>query len=102
VSDLRLAGGRGLVVLDHGAAQAQGEGPAPWRLRPGERHHVVEAVVTRARGEAGTWRFECAAGAPGRLHVRAGHALSASPTAVVFRLAGRAGERVAFALEAGP
>jgi hypothetical protein len=53
----------------------------------------------RASGTPGTWRFEAEAGRtlePGSLRVLRGEVALLTPTAVVFRLNGVAGEQVAF------
>ena len=59
--------------------------------------NLVEAVVAEGKGEPGLWRFEVSGGLlPGSLRVDAGEVVQIAGDAVVFRLSGRAGERIAF------
>jgi hypothetical protein len=64
---------------------------------------MVTAVLATASGP-GTWRFERQAGARGkvRLKVAEGQVMLVTPEAIVFRLRGQAGERVAFAIVPSP
>jgi len=69
----------------------------PARRREGEV--IVSGSLVRADGKPGTWRFEAQQGeaiAPGSLRVQQGEVDLLTPTAVVFRLKGEAGERVSF------
>lgn len=61
----------------------------------------VEAQLVDAAGQPGNWRFDLAPDgiAPGSLRVIAGEVTLLSETAIVFRLAGRPGERVVFAFQ---
>ena len=67
------------------------------RSRHGEV--IVAAHLVKAGGKPGTWRFEAQQSEsiePGSLRVLEGDVALLTPTAVVFRLKGNAGERVAF------
>ena len=89
----------GLVVLDGQVALAESGRRAEQRSRSREGDIVVQAQLVKADGQPGTWRFETADGAalePGSLRVVRGEVAFVSPTAIVFRLAGTAGEQVAF------
>jgi hypothetical protein len=95
-STLDAAGGSGQVVVDGilGAFQ-QRVGQRLQRLRSGP--HRMEGVLVNGDGRSGTWRFELGGlFEPGSLQVIAGDAAIVTANTVVFRLAGRPGERVAF------
>lgn len=98
---LRSPGARGEVTLNGHTVLVtrEGEGQVALRAQPG--NNLVEAWVHEAAG-AGLWRFELdpAAIEPGSLRVLAGEPLAVAANAVTFRLKGRAGERVAFAVRA--
>ena len=73
-------------------------------LGPGA--HRFEATLVDERGgdgrrACGTWRFDLSSlrVAPGSLRIVAGEAVQVGADAVVFRLRGRAGERVVFGFE---
>jgi hypothetical protein len=95
-SRLEVPGGRGQIVLDgtiavydDGRQLGSGRG-----LTAGE--HRVEAQLVAADG-AGRWTFELGrAVAPGSLRILAGDAALLGTEAIVFRMAGRSGERVVF------
>ena len=99
-SDLQVPGASGQVVVE-------GARPSSWprgrrALSPAARRAAairfrVEATLANGAGQAGTWRFEVGPGS--RLRVVAGEAVLATPQAVVFRLRGRAGERMVFVVE---
>jgi len=66
--------------------------------RPGENR--IEVRTLKGDGRPGTWRFELedkGAIEPGSLRVLSGDVVLVTSDSVVFRLTGRAGERVAFA-----
>jgi hypothetical protein len=95
-STLDAAGGSGQVVVDGilGAFQ-QRVGQRLQRLRSGR--HRMEGVLVNGDGRSGTWRFELGGlFEPGSLQVIAGDPAAVTANTVVFRLAGRPGERVAF------
>jgi hypothetical protein len=86
--------GNQLVVLEAGR---RSEVRARSLSRAGDE--TVEAQLVKADGKPGTWRFETADGTalePGSLRVVRGEVTLVTPTAIVFRLAGTAGEQVAF------
>jgi hypothetical protein len=100
-SDLRGAGAEGAVVMNGGPAFAARQGPAEIAGPMVRGANRVEAVL--ARGSApGAWSFDLAGVTgyrPGSLRVTAGRVASITPDAVVFRLDGKPGERVAFTFE---
>jgi hypothetical protein len=103
-SELNLNGGSGQVVVNGSAASfaAQGRSSAVALGRRGENR--VEAQVVQAAGSAGTWRFELGATTslkPGSLRVSAGEVALVTADAIVFRLTGKSGERVAFTFRTG-
>jgi hypothetical protein len=100
-SALRIPRGRGEITFNGRTVlvTSEGEGQAGLRAAPG--NNLIEAWVREASGP-GVWRldFEPAAIEPGSLRVLAGEPVSVGPTSVVFRLSGRAGERLSFAVRA--
>jgi PKD repeat protein len=83
----------GQVVVAATGQRAQQVG----RIREGDA--VVAATLVKADGKPGTWRFEAQPGESieaGSLRVLQGEVALLTPTAVVFRLKGDAGERVSF------
>ena len=60
---------------------------------------LVEAVVREGKGD-GRWIFDLgnATGEPGTVTILSGEPLTVTPYSLVFRLKGRAGERVSFVL----
>ena len=98
-SVLRSPGAQGEVTLNGRTVLVtrEGIGQVGVRAQPGD--NLVEAWVREASGP-GTWRFELdpAAIEPGSLRALAGEPLAVAPNSVTFRLKGRAGERVSFAL----
>jgi hypothetical protein len=101
-SQLEAAGAEGLVSVDGRAVAAVRTGRAALRVERRKGTTLVEAVLSRASGRPGSWRFEFA-GEPafkrGSLQVHAGKATLVAPDAVVFAVDGKAGERVAFTFE---
>lgn len=98
-SELDVAGARGQVVLNGDSATYPGFGRSMALAvgRPGQNR--VDAQIVEASGSSGTWRFEFGTNGafePGSLSVTAGDVVDISATAVIFRVNGRAGERVAF------
>jgi len=97
VSDLDLAGARGQVVVDGVNATFQSRGPQQGAIDPTPGLHRVEATVVSAEDRPGTWRFQLAGPlAPGSLRVVAGTVVSSGEGALLFRLSGKAGERIVF------
>jgi hypothetical protein len=96
-SQLDVAHAKGQVVLNGRAATFTAPGRSLWvgKALRGENH--VEAVLVSAAGTPGTWRFELKGVEPGSLRVVAGEVSAVASDAIVFRLRGRAGERVVFA-----
>jgi hypothetical protein len=98
-SQLDIEGASGQVMLNGATAVFAGPGGST-ALAAGRRgENRVEAQLVQGAGRPGTWRFELGATAnlvPGSLRVLAGSVAEISGEAVVFRLGGRAGERVVF------
>jgi hypothetical protein len=68
---------------------------------PGD--NLVEALVVDGKGRPGTWRFELAGDVvPGSLRVEAGEVVQVMGDAIVFRMTGKAGERIAFRFRGRP
>jgi hypothetical protein len=96
-TDLEVAGGQGQVVIDGTAASFPGPGHTEIAASGRKGAHRVEAVLVAGRGEGGRWRFVLPPGGrAGGLRVIAGQVELATGDAVVFRLKGRAGERLVF------
>jgi hypothetical protein len=98
-SDLQVPGASGQVVVDGAQAFFVAKGAltlSPARSGRGEPVRV-EATLANGAGQAGTWRFDVGPGS--RVRVVAGEVVLATPQAVVFRMRGRPGERVVFAVE---
>lgn len=94
---LDVPAAEGQVVVNGNASffQATGRVPAPVEARPGTNR--VEAILIRAPGRPGSWRFEMnGAYQPGSFRVIAGDVALLTAETIVFRLAGKPGERVVF------
>jgi len=100
-SSLEIEDGRGR--LSFGAeGRVVPRGRAMGISAPRSGHNLLEAVLLTGRG-VGSWRFEIAGAVPGSLRPVAGEVLLLTADAIVFRLEGKPGERVAFSYEvAGP
>ncbi len=98
-SQLDVEGASGQVMVNGATAAFAGPGGST-ALAAGRRgENRVEAQLVQGAGKPGTWRFELAATTnlvPGSLRVLAGSVAEISGEAVVFRLGGRAGERLVF------
>jgi hypothetical protein len=96
-SALLARGGVGQVYLNGGSAGTVRQAGAEMQGKPRGDNHV-EAVLTEATGP-GTWRFEFPEGPglePGSLTPLLGEVIQVTGRAIVFRVAGRPGERLAF------
>jgi hypothetical protein len=100
-SDLAVADGQGQVVVNGSQALFQGSGPSILTLPTRRGSNRVEATLVSSGEEGGVWRFALASGGsrPGSLRVVAGEVEAVGPGLVVFRLTGRAGERVVFTFD---
>jgi hypothetical protein len=99
-SQLEVPGGSGQVVLNGQAVfyQRPGRGQTSAGARPGPGR--LEATIVTASGRPGTWRFEMSGGfEPGSLRLVAGEVVMVTADAIVFRIAGRVGERVVFGFQ---
>ena len=104
VSTLRV---RSTLLVRGGLGEVSANGSTT-QVREGEAHlvgaeqagdNLVEAWVRQAKGE-GYWRFDVTGRAPlspATLRVISGEVVGVAAGTVVFRVSGRAGERVAFA-----
>jgi hypothetical protein len=97
-STLGVHGGRGEISVNGSTSQVrEGEANVVGAEQSGDNQ--VDARLLEANGE-GFWRFDVSGSeplAPGTLRVLAGELAGVAAGSVVFRLSGRAGERVAFA-----
>jgi hypothetical protein len=97
--DLDAPGAIGQAVVDGQVVVAASGQRAQQVGRSREGDVVVAATLIKADGKPGTWRFEAQPGEsiePGSLRVLQGDVALLTPTALVFRLKGDAGERVSF------
>lgn len=97
--DLDAPGAIGQAVVDGQVVVAASGQRAQHIASRREGEVVVAATLVKADGKPGTWRFEAQPGElieAGSLRVRQGEVALLTPTAVVFRLKGVAGERVSF------
>jgi len=97
--DLDAPGAVGQAVVDGQVVVAASGQRAQQLGRSREGAAIVTATLLKADGKPGTWRFEAQPGEsiePGSLRVLQGDVALLTPTAVVFRLKGEAGERVSF------
>jgi hypothetical protein len=98
VSRLEAAGARLAATLNETPLAPPSPGTSTWTVAPRAGDNRLDAQVQT--GASGTWRLELAGVAgleKGSLRVLAGEVVSVGPDAVVFRLKGRAGERVSLA-----
>ena len=98
VSRLEAAGARMAATLNETPLAPPSPGASTWTVAPRAGDNRIDAQVQA--GAAGTWRLELAGVAgleKGSLRVLAGEVVSVGPDAVVFRLKGRAGERMSLA-----
>jgi hypothetical protein len=102
-SVLQPAGARGQVVVDGAQAvfPAAGRESFATPLAPGAHRFEATLVEAAARPGGGSWGFELQGlrVSPGSLRVVAGDVAQVGADTIVFRLRGRAGERVVFAFE---
>lgn len=101
VSDLRVEGARGQVVLNGASASMPGFGRSFAMGVANAGENRVEATLVEASGRAGTWRFELLSRniAPGSLRVVAGDVVLVTENSVTFRLSGTPGERLVFTFQ---
>jgi hypothetical protein len=97
------------VVVDGTQAVFPSAGTESFTTPLGPGPHRFEATLVTGRGrdrrEGGSWRFDLSSLrlTPGSLRIVSGEVAQVAGSAVVFRLRGRAGERVVFGFEvAGP
>ena len=97
-SALDMPDGAGRVLVNGASAGTGARSPSPFAVTETAGGVVrVEGILEGASGP-GTWRFERAGPTPVRLKVIEGQPALVTDTAIVFRLRGRAGERVSFAV----
>jgi hypothetical protein len=92
-SRLEVPGAVAEIACD-GAVMAAGAAEARAAVSAAGRHRLEGRLVGDA-ARPGTWRFDLSGIRPGSLRVAAGSVAVLEADAVVFRLEGRAGERVA-------
>jgi hypothetical protein len=98
-SELDLEGAQAQVVVDGSQAFFQARGRHQGGFEEGRAVHRVEGTLVDAGGTPGTWRFRLAGPmVPGSLRVIAGTVVALAADEVVFRLAGKPGERVLFSI----
>ncbi|HVR71357.1 MAG TPA: hypothetical protein VMT87_10990 [Vicinamibacteria bacterium] len=97
-SHLDASGARGQIVFDGALVTAGQGGRARANVAAGGRHRI-EGVLVGAASRPGTWRFELPGIRPGSLQVAAGTVAVRTGNVVVFRLAGREGESIAFSFD---
>jgi hypothetical protein len=97
-SHLDVPEATGQVVVNGAAAVFAGRGRSTALATGRTGENRVEAQLVQGAGKPGTWRFDLPAASlvPGSLRVLAGDVALLSGESVVFRLSGRAGERVVF------
>jgi len=102
-SVLDAPGATGNVTVDGASTAGVGRAAAMILVVEGPGAVRVSGVLATGTGP-GTWRFERHAGAgpPVRLKVLEGQVSLVTPGAVVFRLRGQPGERVAFTIVSAP
>lgn len=98
-SQLDAPGATGNVTVDGAATAGVGRAPTTIAVTEGSGEVRVLGVLATGSGP-GSWRFERHAGVgpPVRLKVIEGQVSLVTPEAVVFRVRGQPGERVAFAI----
>jgi hypothetical protein len=100
-SELSLPDGGGHFTLNGHGTVAAGKGRFRVAVSASPGDNRVEAVIAETKGRPGTWRFELEGDVlPGSLRVDAGEVVQVAGNAVVFRLSGTAGERIAFRFRA--
>ncbi len=99
LSRFEVAGARGQATFNGTLLSEPKPGVTTLSVTTLDGENRLEAQLIEA-GRAGTWRFDLA-DVPGlergTLRVLAGEALAVGPDSVVFRMSGRAGERIGFA-----
>jgi len=105
LSELQPPGARGQVVVDGAQAVFPSAGPESFTTPLGPGSHRFEATLVAGRGEGrgsgASWRFDLSSLrlVAGSLRLVSGDVAQLAGDAVVFRLRGRAGERVVFSFE---
>jgi hypothetical protein len=96
---LDAPGGTGNLTVDGAATAGIGRAPATIAMNEAAGGTRVQGVLATGGGP-GTWRFErhATGGPPVRLKALEGQVTLVTPDAIVFRLRGQPGERVAFVI----
>jgi len=95
---------RGQMVVNGNALVYAGAGRVVLATQGRRGENRIEAQLVQGPDRAGTWRFELGPTAsfePGTLRVIAGDVVQVTADSVLFRLSGKAGERVVFAFKTG-
>jgi hypothetical protein len=100
-SQLDVAGARGQVIVNGSVGTFHERGSSHGAAAVPSGPNRIEAQLVTAAGAPGTWSFQLSGTyRPGTLRVIAGDLLGMTRDAVVFRLAGRPGERLVFTFTA--
>ena len=103
ISRLDVAGARAQVTVNGTAVHFQATGDAPIVTATQQGPNRVVAQIVTAAGRPGTWRFDLGVPiVPGSLRAEAGEAVAVTEGSIVFRFAGRPGERVVFSFHGRP
>jgi hypothetical protein len=104
-SQLAVPEAQGEIAVNGRVASAGRAGITSMSAEGRKGTNQVEAVLVRAGGRGGTWRFDFSAQPafkPGSLRVIAGAVAGITGDTVTFRMEGKAGERVVFSFEIDP
>jgi hypothetical protein len=100
-SALSSTGGKGQVWLNGAGAIIQASGQQTVSLSSDQGTHTIQGELIEGTGAGGLWTFQLRRGfKAGSIQTQSGNVAQLTPDTVVFRLAGRKGERVAFTFEA--
>lgn len=102
VSHLDVPGATAQVTIDGGGAVYQAAGVQRGRLPAPAGRHRIEATLVKADGRSGTWRFLFSGNHAGPIWHLRGDVLAVTATSIVFRVPGRAGAQVGFAIDTQP
>ena len=103
VGDLEVAGGSGQIASDEGGLAFVRAGRSVWRNHALAGTNRIEAQLVAGEG-AGWWRFHLQNGRfrAGSVRILEGEPALVTADTIVFRLAGRKGERALFTFEISP
>jgi hypothetical protein len=97
---------RGRILLEGGLSRiVDSSAPVTVQAPVASGKHRIEAVMTRGGSEPGRWRFDFAQEprlVRGSLRVQQGNVEAVDGSAIVFRVSGSSGERLAFNFDLEP